>query len=141
MNDELKPDLDPQDSPASGQDDSELLSPQANGSVDVLDLRSHRHECRGCGFIFDPMEGVKKFGIEKGTAFLDLDRSTFRCPVCRAGIDAFRDIGPASQVSGFKENLNYGFGINTLTPGQKNVLIFGGLAFAVACFLSLYSLN
>ena len=37
--------------------------------------------------------------------------------------------------------LNYGLGINNLTPGQKNVLIFGGLAFAFACFLSLYSLH
>jgi len=28
-----------------------------------------------------------------------------------------------------------------LPPGQKNILIFGGLAFAAACFLSLYSLH
>ena len=32
-------------------------------------------------------------------------------------------------------------GFNSLPPGQKNILIFGGLAFAAAMFLSLYSLH
>ena len=40
-----------------------------------------------------------------------------------------------------EENLVYGFGFNSLPPGQKNILIFGGLAFAAAMFLSLYSLH
>ena len=105
------------------------------------ELRQHRFECRSCSYTYDPIEGVKKFDIASGTAFLDLDKAVFKCPVCRMGVDAFKDIGPRSSPSGFDENLNYGFGINNLTPGQKNVLIFGGLAFAVACFLSLYSLH
>ena len=41
---------------------------------------------------------------------------------------AFRDIGPRAKASGFEENLNYGLGVNRMTPGQKNVLIFGSLA-------------
>ena len=102
---------------------------------------SHRYECRNCGYVYDPIDGVKKFSIPGGTAFSDLDQLEFRCPVCRQGVNAFKDIGPRSAPSGFEENLNYGFGINNLTPGQKNVLIFGGLAFAFACFLSLYSLH
>jgi len=102
---------------------------------------SHRYECRNCGYVYDPIDGVKKFAIPGGTAFSDLDQLEFRCPVCRQGVNAFKDIGPRSAPSGFEENLNYGFGINNLTPGQKNVLIFGGLAFAFACFLSLYSLH
>ncbi len=105
------------------------------------ELASHRFECRSCSYIYEPTEGVKKLGIPAGTAFLDLDQESFRCPVCRARIDAFRDIGPRTKPSGFAENSNYGLGVNNLTPGQKNVLIFGGLAFALACFLSLYSLN
>ncbi len=100
-----------------------------------------RYECRNCGYVYDPKDGVRKFGIVEGTAFSDLDQLTFRCPVCRMGVESFFDIGPRSSPSGFDENLNYGFGINNLTPGQKNVLIFGGLAFAFACFLSLYSLH
>ena len=107
----------------------------------IVDGSTHRYECRSCGYIYEPTEGVKKLGILPGTAFNEIDQATFRCPVCRLGVDSFKDIGPKSAPSGFEENLNYGFGINNLTPGQKNVLIFGGLAFAFACFLSLYSLH
>ena len=105
------------------------------------DPRTHRFECRSCGYVYDPDEGVKKVGIEPGTAFEDLDAISFRCPVCRSKVAAFRDIGPATKASGFEENLNYGLGVNRMTPGQKNVLIFGSLALAFAFFLSLYSLR
>tara|TARA_Y100001968_G_scaffold286460_1_gene287223 strand:+ start:552 stop:1022 length:471 start_codon:yes stop_codon:yes gene_type:complete len=105
------------------------------------ELDSHRFQCRVCSFVYVPKEGIKKYGIPSGTPFSKLDKSEFRCPVCRERIEVFRDIGPETQVSGFEENLDYGFGVNKLTSGQKNVLIFGGLAFALACFLSLYSLN
>jgi rubredoxin len=103
--------------------------------------RDHRFECRSCGYVYDPEEGVKKVGIAAGTAFEDLDPAGFRCPVCRSRKPAFRDIGPRSKASGFEENLNYGLGVNRMTPGQKNVLIFGSLALAFAFFLSLYSLR
>ncbi|QNI72368.1 rubredoxin [Synechococcus sp. NOUM97013] len=105
------------------------------------DPRTHRFECRSCGYVYDPEEGVKKQNIPVGTAFEDLDTITFRCPVCRSKVGAFRDIGPRSKASGFEENLNYGLGVNRLTPGQKNVLIFGSLALGFAFFLSLYSLR
>ena len=105
------------------------------------DPRTHRFECRSCGYVYDPEEGVKKQSIPVGTAFEDLDAITFRCPVCRSKVGAFRDIGPRSKASGFEENLNYGLGVNRLTPGQKNVLIFGSLALGFAFFLSLYSLR
>jgi rubredoxin len=105
------------------------------------DPADHRFECRSCGFVYDPGEGVAKLGIEPGTPFADLDAATFRCPVCRSRVGAFRDIGPRDKPSGFEENLNYGLGVNRLTPGQKNVLIFGGFALAIAFFLSLYSLR
>ncbi|WP_320668332.1 rubredoxin [Prochlorococcus sp. MIT 1307] len=118
---------------------SSLASEGASESIP--ENTSHRFECRKCGYVYDPADGVKKFGIASGTAFMDLDQGNFRCPVCRSGVEVFRDIGPKESPSGFEENLNYGFGINNLTSGQKNVLIFGGLAFAVACFLSLYSLH
>ncbi|MEC8441410.1 MAG: rubredoxin [Cyanobacteriota bacterium] len=105
------------------------------------DDRDHRFECRSCGYVYDPEEGVKKVGIAAGTAFEDLDPAGFRCPVCRSRKPAFRDIGPRTKASGFEENLNYGLGVNRMTPGQKNVLIFGSLALAFAFFLSLYSLR
>ena len=80
-------------------------------------------------------------GIEAGTAFEDLDPMSFRCPVCRSKVAAFRDIGPRAKASGFDENLDFGLGVNQMTPGQKNVLIFGSLALGFAFFLSLYSLR
>jgi rubredoxin len=107
----------------------------------AVDPASHRFECRSCGFVYDPAEGVRKLGIEAGTPFLELDAVSFRCPVCRSRVVAFKDIGPRNKASGFEENLNYGLGVNRLTPGQKNVLIFGGFALAIAFFLSLYSLR
>ncbi len=126
--------------PDLSESDETIASNEEQPSA-IEDIRTHRFECRSCGYVYDPKEGVKKYGIPVGQAFVDLDKASFRCPVCRVGMDAFRDIGPSSKPSGFEENLKYGFGINNLTPGQKNVLIFGGLAFAFACFLSLYSLH
>jgi|GEM_PF-117709 rubredoxin len=105
------------------------------------DPATHRFECRSCGFVYDPAEGVRKLAIEAGTPFLDLDPVSFRCPVCRSRVGAFKDIGPRNKPSGFEENLNFGLGVNRLTPGQKNVLIFGAFALAIAFFLSLYSLR
>ena len=123
--------------------EAEASEDEASASADneTSDPRTHRFECRSCGYVYDPNEGVKKLGIVVGTAFEDLDPIGFRCPVCRSRVGAFTDIGPRSKASGFEENLNFGLGVNRLTPGQKNVLIFGGLALGFAFFLSLYSLR
>ena len=110
-------------------------------AAETDDPETHRFECRSCGYVYDPSEGVRKFAIEPGTPFSALDAASFRCPVCRSPVAAFKDIGPRNKPSGFEENLNYGLGVNRLTPGQKNVLIFGGFALAIAFFLSLYSLR
>ena len=107
----------------------------------AVDPATHRFECRSCGFVYDPAEGIRKLAIEPGTPFVELDPIGFRCPVCRSRVGAFKDIGPRNKPSGFEENLNFGLGVNRLTPGQKNVLIFGGFALAFAFFLSLYSLR
>jgi len=119
---------------------SENLSATKDENV-ITNLEQNRFECRGCGYIYDPAEGNKKLNIPKNTPFSEIDGNTFACPVCRAGINLYKDIGPREKPSGFEENLTYGFGFNSLPPGQKNILIFGGLAFAAACFLSLYSLH
>ena len=125
--------------------DLEKGKPLENQTKEAIDLPSNleqnRFECRSCGYIYDPSEGNKKLNIPKNTPFLELDGNTFACPVCRAGKNFYKDIGPKSKPSGFEENLVYGFGFNSLPPGQKNILIFGGLAFAAAMFLSLYSLH
>ena len=122
--------------------DDQATAAEAPATATVVDdPDTHRFECRSCGFVFDPAEGIKKLAIEPGTPFSALDPLTFRCPVCRSQTKAFKDIGPRNKPSGFEENLGYGLGVNKLTPGQKNVLIFGGFALAFAFFLSLYSLR
>ena len=107
----------------------------------LTNLEQNRFECRSCGYIYDPLEGNKKLNIPPNTPFSAIDGNTFACPVCRAGKNLYKDIGPREKPSGFEENLTYGFGFNSLPSGQKNILIFGGLAFFAACFLSLYSLH
>jgi rubredoxin len=125
------------DDAAAGADDAPAAAPAAPSS----DPDTHRFECRSCGFVYDPAEGVRKLAIPSGTPFSALDPVGFRCPVCRSRVGAFKDIGPRDKPSGFEENLDFGLGVNRLTPGQKNVLIFGGFALAIAFFLSLYSLR
>ena len=114
---------------------------ELNDKEPVTNLDQNRFECRSCGYIYDPAEGNKKLNIPQNTPFSEVDGKTFACPVCRAGKNLYKDIGQREKPSGFEENLTYGFGFNSLPPGQKNILIFGGLAFAAACFLSLYSLH
>jgi rubredoxin len=97
-------------------------------------------ECRSCGYTYEPAKGDPKNGIAPNTAFDDIS-IVWRCPVCSAKKSAFNNVGPKTTASGFKENLGYGFGVNTMTPSQKNVLIFTALALGIVFFLSLYSLN
>ena len=55
-------------------------SPEATDDPDT-----HRFECRACGFVYDPDEGVKKLAIEAGTCLLytspsPRDRTRSRMP-------------------------------------------------------------
>jgi rubredoxin len=98
------------------------------------------YECRVCGYVYEPAKGDGKSNVPAGTLFAELPND-WRCPVCGARSTQFVNVGAKGAPSGFAENLNYGFGVNRLTPGQKNLLIFGALALAFLFFLSLYSLN
>ena len=123
------------------QEEAIQKTPELKDNELLTNLEQNRFECRSCGYIYDPAEGNKKLNIPPNTPFSEIDGNVFACPVCRAGKNLYKDIGPREKPSGFEENLSYGFGFNSLPPGQKNILIFGGLAFAAACFLSLYSLH
>ena len=98
------------------------------------------YECRTCGYVYEPQKGDNRSKVPAKTAFIDLAK-TWRCPVCGAPKVQFDNIGPKNKPSGFEENLGYGLGVNTLTPGQKNILIFGALALAFLFFMSLYGLK
>lgn len=109
-------------------------------STQVIESVLDRHECQACGYVYEPMKGDDKQSIPPGSAFLSLPES-WRCPVCGARSSRFSNIGTDGAASGFKENLKYGFGVNSMTPGQKNLLIFGGLFLGFLFFISLYGLQ
>jgi rubredoxin len=98
------------------------------------------YECRSCGYVYVPSKGDNQGNIPAGTLFTELP-SDWRCPVCGVRKTQFVNVGAQGAPSGFAENLNYGLGVNQLTPAQKNLLIFGALGLGFLFFLSLYGLN
>ncbi|OAB58278.1 rubredoxin [Phormidium willei BDU 130791] len=99
-----------------------------------------RYECLACGYVYEPQLGDDNGNVPAGTPFAEVpDR--WRCPVCGARKQSFANVGPKGTASGFKENFSYGLGVNTLTPTQKTLLIFGGLGLGVLFMLSLYGLG
>jgi rubredoxin len=99
-----------------------------------------RHECRSCGYVYEPKRGDNTRNISPGTPFEELPID-WRCPVCGVRTSQFVSIGSSGAPSGFQENLGYGLGVNRLTPTQKNLLIFGTLALFFLFFMSLYGLR
>lgn len=99
-----------------------------------------RYECRACGYVYEPAKGDSQTSIAPGTPFEELPLN-WRCPVCGVKKSQFANVGPVGKASGFTENLSYGLGVNNLTPTQKNLLIFGGLALAFLLFMSLYGIR
>ncbi|MBD1889262.1 rubredoxin [Coleofasciculus sp. FACHB-SPT9] len=110
----------------------------SNQAVDAQPL--DRYECRACGYIYEPTKGDSKSNVPSGTSFEELSID-WRCPICGVRKTQFQNIGVVGSPSGFKENLSYGLGVNRLTPGQKNLLIFGALALGFLFFISLYGLQ
>ncbi len=97
------------------------------------------YECRTCGYVYEPDKGDSR-KVAPDTAFTELP-SGWNCPVCGASAAQFQNVGPVGSPSGFKENLSYGLGVNTLTPGKKNLLIFGALGSLILLLLSFYGLG
>ena len=117
-----------------------IASASEDSNVGDAPVEFDCYECLACGYTYEPLKGDSRTQIEPNTLFTELSED-WRCPVCGARKSRFSNIGPKGTPSGFKENLGYGFGVNTLTPGQKNILIFGGLAIGLIFFLSLYGLQ
>jgi rubredoxin len=106
----------------------------------IIAADDDRFECRACGHIYNPDKGEPKNRIIAGTPFTALP-DTWKCPACGAKQIAFTNIGTNNNASGFKENMTYGFGVNTMTAEQKSLLIYGGLGLGILLFLSLYTLS
>jgi rubredoxin len=112
-------------------------------AADALDAeledptRMQRYECRSCGYSYEPTKGDQQGGIAAGIPFEELPDS-WKCPVCSASAKQFEPVGVKGKPSGFKENLGYGLGVNVMTPGQKNILIFAALMVGFLFLMSFY---
>jgi len=100
-----------------------------------------KHKCTVCDWEFDEAKGDSYMiggMVQPGTKFDNLP-SNYRCPTCRASKDNFVEI--TEEIPGFEVNQGYGFGTNSMTAGQKNLLIFGGLGLFFILFLAGYAMS
>ncbi|CAL8467741.1 g7279 [Coccomyxa elongata] len=91
--------------------------------------------CAGCGYEYMPKNGDPEYPITPGTLFTDLP-DDWNCPICGAEKQTFQS--KAREIAGFAENQKYGLGTNSLTGGQKSLLIFGSLLLFFFLFLGGY---
>merc|ERR1711976_218978 len=103
-----------------------------------MEINEGKFECQACGYLYEPEKGDKFAGIQPGTEFSNLP-DNFSCPACRSPKSQFKNI--KKVIAGFADNQKYGFGGNSLTGGQKNLLIFGVLGFSFLLLLSGYFLE
>jgi len=103
-----------------------------------MEINEGKFECQACGYVYEPEKGDKFAGIQPGTEFSQLPEN-FSCPACRSPKSQFKNI--KKVIAGFADNQQYGFGGNSLTGGQKNLLIFGLLGAAFLLLLSGYFLE
>ena len=99
------------------------------------------HKCSNCDWEYDPEKGDSFLiggMIKPGTEFADLP-SNWRCPTCRASKDNFEEV--VETIPGFEVNQGYGFGTNAMTSGEKNTLIWGGLAAFFLLFIGGYAMS
>ncbi|TQD92993.1 hypothetical protein C1H46_021473 [Malus baccata] len=82
--------------------------------------------------------GDPSYPVPPGLPFDKLPED-WRCPTCGAAQGFF--VSKSVEIAGFAQNQQFGLGGNTLTSGQKAVLIFGGLFLFFVLFLSGYFLQ
>lgn len=103
-----------------------------------IEVDEGKYECSGCGYVYDPEKGDSRNDIPAGTKFEDISE-LYSCPQCRTPKRRF--VSQKKIIAGFADNQTYGFGSNTMTGGQKSLLIFGGLGICVLLLLSGYAMN
>jgi len=135
-------------------DDEALMDPALKLQLDKQkradELRSQevfmkkstgRFICNNCDWVYEESKGDSMMiggMIKPGTPYAELP-SNWRCPVCRASKDIFRE--DVVEIPGFEVNQGYGFGGNSMSGEQKSSLIFGGLFVFFLLFLGGYALS
>lgn len=116
-------------------DDEETILAPPEAEV-FLTKETGEYECTNCNYVYKPLWGEGNY--PPGTKFKDLP-SNWRCPECRVSKDKFKPV--VEEIAGFAENQEYGLGFNTMTAGQKSVLIWGSLTIVFVGLLSGYLLD
>ncbi|KAF9600185.1 hypothetical protein IFM89_005009 [Coptis chinensis] len=101
-------------------------------------LNTGIHECRSCGYRYNEAAGDPSYPVPPGLPFNKLPED-WRCPTCGAAQSFFES--KSVEIAGFAENQQFGLGANTLTGGQKLILIYGTLGLFFVLFLSGYFLQ
>ncbi|GAB2287402.1 hypothetical protein Dimus_021780 [Dionaea muscipula] len=139
-------DVSKEDKPISEESKSEVPTSSSLDSSPNFDkrrleekfavLNTGIYECRSCGYRYDEAAGDPAYPVPPGLPFAQLP-DDWRCPTCGAAQGFFQS--KSVEIAGFAENQQFGFGTNTLTSGQKALLIWGSLA--VFFFLLLSGLD
>nr|XP_043631376.1 rubredoxin [Erigeron canadensis] len=101
-------------------------------------LNTGIYECRSCGYLYNEAAGDPSYPIAPGLPFEKLPED-WRCATCGAAKSFFQS--KSVEIAGFAQNQQFGLGGNTLTAGQKAILIYGSLLFFFVLFLSGYFLQ
>ncbi|CAL4904485.1 unnamed protein product [Urochloa decumbens] len=102
-------------------------------------LNTGVHECRSCGYRYDQAAGdYPSYPVPPGLPFAQLP-DDWRCPTCGAAQSFFDS--KSVEIAGFAQNQQFGLGGNSLTSGQKGLLIYGSLLLGFLFFISGYFLQ
>jgi rubredoxin len=88
-------------------------------------------------YTYNPIKGDDFYPVSAGVSFKNLPED-WRCPTCGAERTKFKNMG--KEVAGFEQNQGYGFA-NSMTGGEKSILIYGSLALFFAFFIAGYLLD
>ncbi|EYU29328.1 hypothetical protein ABFS82_05G136500 [Erythranthe guttata] len=129
----------------SKEEEQPLSLPEEENTIDKRRLEEKFavvntgvYECRSCGYNYNQSSGDPSYPIPPGLPFDRLPED-WRCPTCGASQSFFQS--KSLEIAGFAANQQFGLGGNTLTSGQKALLIYGGLLLGFALFLSGYFLQ
>lgn len=101
-------------------------------------LNTGVHECQSCGYRYDQAAGDPSYPVPPGLPFAQLP-DDWRCPTCGAAQSFFES--KSVEIAGFAQNQQFGLGGNSLTSGQKGLLIYGSLLIGFLFFISGYFLQ
>jgi len=123
--------------PFQPEDDGSKLDPRRFEEKFAV-LNTGIHECRSCGYRYDQAAGDPSYPVPPGLPFAQLP-DDWRCPTCGAAQSFFES--KSVEIAGFAQNQQFGLGGNSLTSGQKGLLIYGSLLLGFLFFISGYFLQ